>query len=116
MVLATKRKLATNGDTTGSGSNCPSSSAAAMAAVGKNDKGGGSLFLYGVVVKKKCFVRFLNFDVQQGGRLSGLPFWSCHILRVRFLIEQSYGNRAWHILEWKRGISVLWLEKFGKKI
>jgi hypothetical protein len=40
--------------------------------------------------KKKLFLRFLNFDVWQGGRLSGRPFCSRRIPRVRFLSEQSY--------------------------
>jgi hypothetical protein len=33
--------------------------------------------------------RFLNFDVWREGRLSGRPFCSCRIPRVRFLSEQS---------------------------
>jgi hypothetical protein len=41
------------------------------AAVGKDDKGSSSLFLYGVVVKTNWFVRFLNFYVWQVGNLSG---------------------------------------------
>jgi hypothetical protein len=40
--------------------------------------------------EKKLFLRFLNFDVWQGGRLSGRPFCSRCIPRVRFLSEQSY--------------------------
>jgi hypothetical protein len=40
--------------------------------------------------EKKLFLRFLNFDVWQGGRLSGRPFCSRRIPRVRFLSEQSY--------------------------
>ncbi len=40
--------------------------------------------------EKKLFLRFLNFDVWQGGRLSGRPFCSRHIPRVRFLSEQSH--------------------------
>ncbi len=44
----------TDGDTTGNGYRSPLSSAAAVAAVavGKDDKGGDGLFLYGVAVKK----------------------------------------------------------------
>ncbi len=51
---ATKRVMVTDGNTTGNGNHCPLSSAAAAAAVavGKDDKGRGGLFLYGVVVKK----------------------------------------------------------------
>jgi hypothetical protein len=52
MVTAMKRAMATKGDTTGSGYPCPLSSAAVAAVVGKDDKGSGGLFLYGVVVKK----------------------------------------------------------------
>jgi hypothetical protein len=52
--------------------------------VGKDGKGGGSLFLYGVVVKK-MFCVFINFDVWQGGHLSGWPFCSRYITRVGFL-------------------------------
>jgi hypothetical protein len=40
--------------------------------------------------EKKLFLLFLNFDVWRGGRLSGWPFFSRRILRVRFLSEQSY--------------------------
>jgi hypothetical protein len=50
-----KRVMVSNSDTMGNGYRCPLSSAAAAAvatAVGKIDKGGGGLFLYGVVVKK----------------------------------------------------------------
>jgi hypothetical protein len=37
--------------------------------------------------------------------------------RVPVSIRGSpYENEAWHILEWKRGIPVLQLEKFGEKI
>ncbi len=39
--------------------------------------------------EKKFFLRFLNFDSWQGGRLSGRPFCSRRILRVGFLSEQS---------------------------
>jgi hypothetical protein len=52
MAMATKRVMATNDNTTGSGYHCPLSSAAVVAAMGKDDKGSGGLFLYGVVVKK----------------------------------------------------------------
>jgi hypothetical protein len=90
MATVTKRAMATNGDTTGSGYHCPPSSAAAAAVVGKDDKGGGGLFLYGVVVKK-LVCAFSQFDVWQGGRLSGLPFLFplYGIPRVGFLFEQS---------------------------
>ncbi len=40
--------------------------------------------------EKKLFLRFLNFDVWRGGRLSGRPFCSRPILRGPFLSEQSY--------------------------
>jgi hypothetical protein len=40
--------------------------------------------------EKKLFCRFLNFDVWRGGSLSGRPFCSRRIPRVRFLSEQSY--------------------------
>ncbi len=40
--------------------------------------------------EKKLFLRFLNFDVWQGGRLSGRPFCSRRIPRGPFLSEQSY--------------------------
>ncbi len=40
--------------------------------------------------EKKLFLRFLNFDVWQGGRLSRRPFCSRRIPRIRFLSEQSY--------------------------
>jgi hypothetical protein len=40
--------------------------------------------------EKKLFLRFLNFDVWQGGHLSGRPFCSRRIPRVQFLSEQSY--------------------------
>jgi hypothetical protein len=36
------------------------------------------------------FLRFLNFDVWREGRLSGRPFCSRRIPRVRFLSKQSY--------------------------
>jgi hypothetical protein len=52
MATATKKAMATNGDTMGSGYHCLSSSAVVAAAVGKDYKGGGGLFLYSVVVKK----------------------------------------------------------------
>ncbi len=39
--------------------------------------------------EKKLLLRVLNFDVWQGGRLSGRPFCSRRIPRVRFLSEQS---------------------------
>jgi hypothetical protein len=84
MATATKRAMATNGENTGNGYRCLWSSAAAVAAVRMDDKGSGSLFLYGVVIKK-WFVCFLNFDVWQGGCLSGRPFCSRRILRVGFL-------------------------------
>jgi hypothetical protein len=38
MAIMRKRAMATKGDTTGSGYRCPSSSAVAAAAVGKDDK------------------------------------------------------------------------------
>ncbi len=46
--------------------------------------------LLGCHGEKKMFLRFLNFDVWQGGRLSGWPICSRRIPRVRFLSEQSY--------------------------
>ncbi len=46
MATATKRALATNGDTTGSGYSCPSSSVAAAMAVRKDDKVGSGLFVW----------------------------------------------------------------------
>ena len=46
--------------------------------------------LLGCRGEKKLFLRFLNFDVWQEGRLSGRPFCSRRIPRVRFLSEQSY--------------------------
>ncbi len=52
MAMATKRVMATNADTTGSGYHCPLSSAAAVAVVRKDDKGSDGLFVYSVVVKK----------------------------------------------------------------
>jgi hypothetical protein len=53
MAMATKRVIATNGNTTGNGYRCPSSSAVVVVVAGKDDKGGGGLFvLYGVVAKK----------------------------------------------------------------
>ncbi len=74
MATETKRAMATNSYTGGNGYHCPSSSAAAaVAAVEKNHKGGGCLFLYGVVAKN-WFVHFLKFDVLQGGLLSRWPF------------------------------------------
>ncbi len=39
--------------------------------------------------EKKLFLRFLNFDVWRGGRLSGRPFCSRRIPRGPFLSEQS---------------------------
>jgi hypothetical protein len=64
MATATKRAMATNGNTMGSGYPCPLSSAAVAVAVGKDDKGGSNLFLYGVVVKKIgfCFFSILMFS------------------------------------------------------
>jgi hypothetical protein len=61
MATATKRAMATNSNTMGNSYHCPLSSAAA--AVRKDDKGGGSLFLYGVVVKKGglCIFSILMF-------------------------------------------------------
>jgi hypothetical protein len=63
MAPATKRAMVTDGNTTGSGYRCPLSSAAVAVAVGKDDKGGGCLFLYGVVVKKNslCVFSILMF-------------------------------------------------------
>jgi hypothetical protein len=49
MAMATKRAMATSGNTAGNGYHCPLSSAVAVAAVGKDDKGRGGLFLYGVM-------------------------------------------------------------------
>ncbi len=60
MAMATKRAMVTNIDTTSNGYHCPSSSAEVVAAVGKDDKGGGGLFLYGVVVKKNGLCIFSN--------------------------------------------------------
>ncbi len=45
MAMVRKRAMVTNGNTTGSGYRCPLSSAVVAAAVRKDDKGGGSLFL-----------------------------------------------------------------------
>jgi hypothetical protein len=46
--------------------------------------------LFGGRGEKKLFWRFLNnFDVWREGRLSGRPFCSRRIPRVRFLSEQS---------------------------
>jgi hypothetical protein len=39
---------------------------------------------------KKWFLRFLNFDVKKGGRLSGRPNCSRRFLSIRFLLQQSY--------------------------
>ncbi len=63
MEMATKRAMATNGNTRGSGYPCQPSSAVAAMAVGKDDKGGGSQFLYCVVVKKigLCIFSILIF-------------------------------------------------------
>jgi hypothetical protein len=44
MAMATKKVMATNGDTTGSGYHCPLSSAVAAAVVGKDDKGGAAAY------------------------------------------------------------------------
>jgi hypothetical protein len=52
MATVTKRAMTTNGNTMSSGYPCLLSSAAVAVAVGKDDKGGSGLFLYGVVVKK----------------------------------------------------------------
>ncbi len=52
MGTARKMAMATASNTTGNGYHCPLSSAAVAAAVGYDDKGGDSLFLYGVVIKK----------------------------------------------------------------
>ncbi len=43
--------------------------------------------------EKKLLLRFLNFNGWRGGRLSGRPFCSCRIPRVRFLSEQSHLGR-----------------------
>jgi hypothetical protein len=52
MAIATKRVMATDSETMGNGYCCPLSSVAvAAAAVGKDNKCGSGLFLYGVVVK-----------------------------------------------------------------
>jgi hypothetical protein len=51
MATAAKSVMATDSNTMGNCYHCPLSSAAA-AAVEKDDKGRGSLFLYGVVLKK----------------------------------------------------------------
>jgi hypothetical protein len=63
MATATKWAMATNGNTTGSGYQCLPLSAVAAAVVGKDHKGGGGLFLYGVVVKKigLCVFSILMF-------------------------------------------------------
>ncbi len=63
IAMAMKRAMATNGNTTDSGYRCPSSSARLAAVVGKDDKGGGGIFLYGVVVKKigLCIFSILMF-------------------------------------------------------
>ncbi len=53
------RVMATDGNTMGNGYHCLSSSVVAAAVVGKDDKSGGSLFLYGVVVKKIGLCVFL---------------------------------------------------------
>ncbi len=66
MATATRKAMATGGNTMGNSYRYLSSSAvavavaAAAAAVGKEDKGGDGLFLYGVLVKKNWFVNFLN--------------------------------------------------------
>jgi hypothetical protein len=52
IAMATKRGMATNSNKMGNGYHCWLSSAAEVAAVGKDDKGNGGQFLYGVVVKK----------------------------------------------------------------
>jgi hypothetical protein len=44
--------------------------------------------------EKKLLLRFLNFDVWRGGRLSGWPFCSRRIPRVRFLSEQSHFSKS----------------------
>ncbi len=63
IATATKRTMATNCNTTCNGFHCPLLSAAVAAAVGKDDKGSGGLFLYGVVVKKigLCIFSILMF-------------------------------------------------------
>jgi hypothetical protein len=59
----TKRAMATNSDTTGNGYHCLSSSVVVAVAMGKDDKGSGGLFLYGVVVKRNglCIFSIMMF-------------------------------------------------------
>jgi hypothetical protein len=63
IATATKKAMATNSDTTGNGYHCLSSSAVVGVAVGKDDKGSGGLFLYGVVVKRNglCIFSIMIF-------------------------------------------------------
>jgi hypothetical protein len=70
MAMATKRAIATNGNTLGSGYCCPSSSVAAAALVGKDDKGGGGIFLYGVVVKR---IGLCIFSILMSGKEAVCP-------------------------------------------
>jgi hypothetical protein len=100
IATATKRAMVTNSDTTGNGYHCLSSSAVVGVAVGKDDKGSGGLFLYGVVVKRNglCIFSIMIFG-KKAICLDGLFFppysksWVLLCLVIDYLTKQTLLNR-----------------------